>query len=164
MTTVKKLAGILCVLTTMSVTASANSNQLASEWKELRSEKRQIVNMAHELGALARNGHLNSWETHSLNLQALKELVNSSGQRIARIQASSGNAAQLSELSRQLAVVAHHVTELKRSINDNRFAIRTPTYFATAMRLASSAEASRTSTEKFVASVLNASPADPAAE
>lgn len=160
----KNFVGILCVLTTMSFTALANTNQLASEWKELRAEKRQIVSMAHELGTLARNGHLTSWETHSITLQVLKNLVNSSGQRIARIQASSGDAAQLSELSRQLAVVAHHVTELKSSINDNRFAIRTPSYFTTAMRLASSAEASRTSTDRIVASVLNATPAEPAAE
>lgn len=160
----KKLAGILCLFVTMSVTASANSNQLASEWQELRSEKRRIVSVAHELGSLARSGHLTSWETHSLNLRILKDLVNSSGQRIARIQASSGNATQLSELSRQLAVVANHVTELKRSINDNRLAIRTPSYFTTAMKLASSAEAARTSTETVVASVLSSPPADPAAE
>lgn len=160
----KKFAGILCLFATMSFTASATSNQLASEWKELRSEKRRIVNVANELGALARNGHLTSWETHTLNLQVLKELVNSSGQRLARIQSASGNAAEVAELSRQLAVVASHVTELKRSINDNRFAIRTPAYFTTAMKLASSAEASRASTEKVIASSLNGSSANPSGE
>ncbi len=155
----KKLMGVFCLFATVTFTASANNGQLSSEWKELRSEKRQIANVANELGALARNGHLTSWETHSLNLQILKDLVNSSSQRIARIQAASGNAAQLSDLAKQLAVVANHVTDLKLSLNDNRLAVRTPSYYMTAMKLVSSAEASRANTEKVVASMLNARPA-----
>lgn len=151
----KRMTGYLCLLTAFSLTASANMDKLAGELKDLRSEKRQIAVAANQLGALARTAHINSWETHAVALDQLKELINRSGARIARLQANAGNSAQVLELREQLAAVAKQVTVLKEQINENRMAIRMPSYYWEAMKLVRTAERSEAMAEQIISAALS---------
>lgn len=160
----KRMTGYLCLLTAVSLEASANTDTMASELKELRSEKRRIAAVANELGALARSSHINSWETHAIALEQMKELVNKSGARIARLQNMAGSSSQVQELRAQLAAVANQVTVLKQQINENRLAIRMPTYYWEAMKLVRTAEQSQTIAEQVISAALARGPSTQAAD
>ncbi|NWF85782.1 MAG: hypothetical protein HXY18_18345 [Bryobacteraceae bacterium] len=160
----KRITGYLCLLAAVSLTATANTDTLAGELKELRSEKRRIADAANELGALARTSHINSWETHAIALEQMKELINRSGARIARLQNLAGGSAQALELREQLAAVAKHVTELKQQINENRLAIRMPAYYWEAMKLVQAAEQSQAAVERVMNAALSRGAAKQAAD
>lgn len=160
----KRMTGYLCLVTAFSLTASANTDRLAGELKELRSEKRQIAAAANELGALARSSHINSWETHAIALSQMKELINRSGARIARLEANAGGSAQVSELRDQLGAVAKQVTVLKQQINENRLAIRKPSYYREAMKLVRTAEQSQAIAEQIIRAALSRGPASQTAD
>jgi hypothetical protein len=155
-TTMKRLMGFVCLFAAMSIGVSANSDKLAAELKELRSEKKRIAVMANELGSLARGQHITSWETHSLALQNLKEQINRSGRRLAAIQSSAGASVQVSALRDELAAVARQVNAIKQSINDNRLVTRMPSYYSDVMKLVDLAERSEKVAEKVIAAALAA--------
>jgi hypothetical protein len=153
-TTMKKLTGALCLFLAATFTASASNDKTAEDWKQLRAEKRRIADIAGELGALARNNHLTSWETHSLRLSELKTLINSSGERVARLAVNNGSSPQLNEIRQQLAEAANRVIGLKAAIADSRLATRTPTYYSDVMKFVSVAERNEAAAGKLIASAL----------
>lgn len=155
----KKFVGSFCLFATVSLSAFGNSGTLTSELKELRAEKRRIANYANELGALARNQHLTSWETHAIALSSLKTAINASAQRLARLQASEPSLPRLAEVRNELAAIAAQVSELKLRLSEDRLTTRTPSYYNGVMKIVASAERSEDAAEKLLASARNASPA-----
>lgn len=71
----KHITGYVCLLTAVWLTASAYTDTLERELKELRSEKRRITDAANDVGALARAAHIDSCEAHAIALDQMKELI-----------------------------------------------------------------------------------------
>lgn len=151
----KNVTGFVCLLVAGALTASASSDRTAEDWKQLRSEKRRIATVANELSVLARANHLTSWETHTIAMIELRQLVNSSGQRIVRLQSSGVSPAQLEEIRKNLAAVAMQLTSLKQAVNENRLATRMPAYYDGVMKLVQNAEESRKVADRVVSAALS---------
>lgn len=153
----KRMTGLVCLLAAMSAGAFANTDKLAAELKELRAEKKRIAVMAQDLGSLARGQNIISWETHAVALQSLREQINETGQRIARIQSQPGAPAQVATIREELAAVARQVAAIKQSMNQNRLVTRMPSFYNDVMQLVALAEKSESVAQRVITAALNSS-------
>lgn len=163
----------VCALAVSAILPAAYGSSLTGasverELKDLRADKRALAAEAGNLGALARVQHLSTWESHADRLTAMRELVNRSGKRIARLESEGQLTAAQREavkaMREHLSPVAAQTEALIAKINESRVSTRFPAFHGEVQKLVAAAERSAQAADRAVEVALNGTGAGPSGD
>jgi hypothetical protein len=169
----KMMLGV-CLLAAASVQNVAANNAASApsgkaierEMRDLRADKLALSAEAGTLGSLARVHHLTAWESHSIQLGNVRDIVNRSGARLAKLEAANEALTQrqreaLRTVKEQLAPVAAQTSTLMRKLKEDQRFIRFPEYFNEVQKLVAAAERTAQTADRAIEVAFSGQPVGP---